>query len=41
MGVAARTGELLYEDYYENRPALSKTKLRDYVSVFAEAYQKR
>ena len=39
MGVSARSGEL-YEDYYQHRPVLGKTKLRDYAPVFAEAYQK-
>lgn len=36
---AGRTGEL-YEDYYRNRPILSKTKLRDFAPEFAQAYNK-
>lgn len=39
MGISGRTGKL-YEDYYKHQPVLSKTKLRDYAPVFAEAYRK-
>ncbi len=40
MGSAGRTG-ILYEDYYNHRPVLGKTKLREYVPIFAEAYRKK
>lgn len=37
MGAASRAGQL-YEDYYKNRPALGKTKLKDYAAEFASKY---
>ena len=40
MGASGREGRL-YEDYYKHRPILSKTKLKDYVNEFAEAYNKK
>lgn len=38
MNVSARNGKL-YEDYYQNRPVLGKTKLQDFANEFATAYQ--
>ena len=38
MGAAMRTG-IMQEDYWKNKPALSKTKLEDFAPVFAQAYQ--
>lgn len=38
MNISARNGKL-YEDYYKNRPVLSKTKLKDFVNEFALAYK--
>jgi uncharacterized protein YbjT (DUF2867 family) len=37
---AGRRNGALYEDYSKNRPALSNTKLSDYVKEFAKAYNK-
>ncbi len=37
---ASRRGGVLYEDYYRNKPTLSKTKLRDFAKDFAVAYNK-
>ncbi|SRR5579871_16226 len=38
MGVSIRTGKM-FEDYFKNRPAtLGKTKLEDFASEFANAY---
>ncbi|HNP22432.1 MAG TPA: NAD(P)H-binding protein [Panacibacter sp.] len=37
MGAAMRTG-YMFEDYYKNRPALSKIKLADFASEFAEVF---
>lgn len=39
MGAAGRSGKL-YEDYYQHRPVLSKTKLKDYAKEFAIAFNK-
>jgi len=39
MGAAARSGKL-YEDYYQHRPVLSQTKLKDYAKEFALAFNK-
>jgi hypothetical protein len=38
MGAAIRTG-IMQEDYWKNRPNLSKTKLEDFAPVFAQVYQ--
>jgi len=38
MGIAMRSGKMS-EDYWKNRPALSKLKLVDFVNEFAAAYQ--
>ena len=35
---AARRGGVLYEDYYKNKPSLSKTKLKDFAKNFAAVY---
>lgn len=35
---AARINGILYEDYFRNRPTLSKTKLKDYAKEFAGVY---
>jgi uncharacterized protein YbjT (DUF2867 family) len=35
---ASRRGGVLYTDYYKNRPALSKTKLKDFAKDFAAVY---
>jgi uncharacterized protein YbjT (DUF2867 family) len=35
---ASRRNGVLYEDYFRNRPALSKTKLKDFMKEFKEAY---
>jgi len=37
MNHAIDTGHM-YEDYFKNKPALGKTKLTDFASVFASAY---
>jgi len=37
MNAARRNGKL-YEDYYRNRPALGKIKLKDFVKDFAAVY---
>ena len=37
---ASRRGGVLYEDYYRNKPTLSKTKLRDFAKDFAVVYNK-
>lgn len=37
MGAAMRTG-YMFEDYYKNKPALSKIKLEDFAAEFAEAF---
>jgi hypothetical protein len=37
---AARINGILYEDYFRNRPTLSKTKLKDYAKEFADSYNK-
>jgi uncharacterized protein YbjT (DUF2867 family) len=37
---AARCGDVLYEDYNRHKPTLGKTKLKDWVNVFAAAYAK-
>jgi len=37
MNEGRRSG-VLYEDYYKNRPTLSKTKLKDFAKDFAAAY---
>lgn len=37
MGAAMRTG-FMFEDYYKNKPTLSKTKLEDFAKEFAEAF---
>lgn len=37
MGAAMRSGKLL-EDYHQNKPALSKTKLEDFANEFKAAY---
>lgn len=37
MGAAIRTG-YMFEDYYKNKPALSKIKLEDFAAEFAEAF---
>ncbi|MCS3531868.1 NAD(P)H-binding protein [Chryseobacterium sp. JUb7] len=34
----ARRGNVLYEDYYKNRPVLGKTKLKDFAVDFAKMY---
>jgi nucleoside-diphosphate-sugar epimerase len=39
MGAAGRSGKL-YEDYYQHRPVLGKTKLKDYTKEFAIAFNK-
>lgn len=36
---AARRGGALYEDYFRNRPALSRVKLKDFAKDFASAYR--
>ena len=36
----ARRGSVLYEDYFKNRPALGKTKVKDFAKDFAAAYYK-
>lgn len=36
---AARRGGALYEDYFRNRPVLSKVKLKDFAKDFASAYR--
>jgi uncharacterized protein YbjT (DUF2867 family) len=38
MGAAIRTG-IMQEDYWKNKPELSKTKLEDFAPVFAQVYQ--
>lgn len=38
---ASRQEGSLYEDYHRNRPALSKTKLKDFAKEFAAAYNQR
>jgi len=35
---ASRRGGVLYQDYFKNRPVLSKTKLTDFAKDFAMAY---
>jgi len=35
-----RRGNVLYEDYNRHKPTLGKTKLKDWVNVFAKAYNK-
>ncbi len=35
---ASRRGGVLYEDYYKNRPTLSKTKLKGFAKDFAAVY---
>lgn len=35
---ASRRGGVLYEDYYKNRPVLSRTKLKDFAGDFAAVY---
>lgn len=37
----ARRGSVLYEDYYRNRPALGKVKLKDFAKEFAAVYNKQ
>ncbi|MBC7400145.1 MAG: NAD-dependent dehydratase, partial [Mucilaginibacter sp.] len=37
MGTSVRTGKM-FEDYYKNRPVLSKTKLEDFAKEFAGAF---
>ena len=39
MGAAGRSGKL-YEDYYQHRPVLSKTKLKGYAKEFAIEFNK-
>lgn len=39
MGAAGRSGKL-YEDYYQHRPVLSRTKLKDYAQEFALEFNK-
>lgn len=39
MGAAGRSGKL-YEDYYQHRPVLSQTKLKDYAKEFALEFNK-
>jgi uncharacterized protein YbjT (DUF2867 family) len=36
----ARRGNVLYEDYYRNRPVLRKTKVKDFAKDFAKVYHK-
>lgn len=36
---AARRGGALYEDYFHNRPVLSRVKLKDFAKDFASAYR--
>ncbi|TGK55965.1 NAD-dependent dehydratase [Leptospira wolffii] len=36
---AARRGGALYEDYFRNRPVLSRVKLKDFAKDFASAYR--
>jgi len=38
-GVAARSGTP-YEDYYQHRPVLSQTKLKNYAKEFALEFNK-
>jgi uncharacterized protein YbjT (DUF2867 family) len=38
---AGRTGGVLYEDYYRNRPVLGKVKLTDFAKEFAAVYNQR
>jgi nucleoside-diphosphate-sugar epimerase len=40
MYVAGRTGKL-FEDYNKHRPALGKTKLKEFAKEFAKAYNKK
>lgn len=40
MNAARRNGKL-YEDYYRNRPALGKVKLKDFVKDFAAVYHQQ
>jgi uncharacterized protein YbjT (DUF2867 family) len=35
---AARGNGILYEDYYQNRPVLGKTKVKDFAKDFAKVY---
>lgn len=35
---ASRKNGVLYEDYYRNRPVLSKTKVKDYMKEFVNAF---
>jgi hypothetical protein len=39
MGAAGRSVKL-YEDYYQHRPILSHTKLKDYAKEFAQQFRK-
>lgn len=36
---AARKGGILYDDYFKNRPALGRIKVKDFAKDFAKAYQ--
>jgi uncharacterized protein YbjT (DUF2867 family) len=38
---AGRTGGVLYEDYYRNRPVLGKVKLTDFAKEFAAVYNQK
>ncbi len=38
---ASRRGGVLYEDYYRNKPVLSKTKVKDFVKEFATVYNQQ
>jgi hypothetical protein len=35
---AARKGNILYEDYFKNRPVLGKIKVKDFAKDFAKVY---
>ncbi|WP_449401164.1 hypothetical protein [Chryseobacterium wanjuense] len=35
---AARKSDVLYEDYFRNRPVLGKTKVKDFAKDFAKVY---
>jgi uncharacterized protein YbjT (DUF2867 family) len=38
---ASRRGGVLYKDYYRNKPALSKVKLKEFAKEFAAAYSQQ
>ena len=41
MNASMRNGGILFEDYYKNKPALGKVKMKEFAEEFAVAYQSK